>query len=326
MRSARRRWWAGRLARRLMLALVATAIAASALTALGVNLAIDARFDAYLESQREAREQQVVAALAADYARHGDWRSESLDELAPGMMMSGAEVDVLDQDGRCVWSASETSMGPGMMDMHRDMMGTHREMMDLPELGPTRELRVVVDSEQVGTAVVRVPEAALPAADEEFRDTVNRLLLGAALAAAVLAMTVGVLLARRTTVRVAELTTAADELAAGKRERRAAVSARDEIGELAASFNAVADTVAREDDLRRTFASDIAHELRTPLSVLRGQLEAVRDGVTDPDPEVIGAPHEEALRLSRLVADLEAMADADAAWFTLRPRTVALRP
>lgn len=117
-----------------------------------------------------------------------------------------------------------------------------------------------------------------------------------------------------------ELTAAANELTAGRRDRRAVVSSDDEVGELATAFNAMADAVVREDELRRVFAADVAHELRTPLTVLRSQLEAVQDGLSAPGPEVIDSLHEEALRLSRLVADLEAMADADAAGFSLERR------
>jgi len=319
MRSAVRGLFRSRFARRLTVAFVATAVAAAALTAILVNLAIDSRFDAYLDSQRQAREQQVVGVLAADYLRTGGWRPESLDQLAPSFVMSGIRVELLGPDGRPIWSPSGFAMSPVMSAMHRDMMG-------IPELGPASRLPVVVEGRQVGTTVLRVPQAVLPAADQEFRDSVNQLLLGGALAAGMLALLVGLGLARRTTLGVSELTTAANELAAGRRDRRAAVSSRDEVGELAGSFNAMADTVAREDELRRAFASDVAHELRTPLAILRSQLEAIQDGVTAPAPDVIDSLHDESLRLGRLIADLETMADAGAAGFTLDRSEVALRP
>jgi len=110
----------------------------------------------------------------------------------------------------------------------------------------------------------------------------------------------------------------------GRRDRRARVSSRDEIGQLAASFNAMADTVGHEDALRRGFAGDVAHELRTPLTILRSQLEAVQDGLSEPTAPVIDSLHAQALRLGRLVADLATMADAGAAAFTLDTREVAL--
>lgn len=309
----------GRYSRRIALAFVVTAVAAAALTAILVNLAIDARFGTYLQSQQQAREQQIVAVLAAEYRRVGQWRRESLDELAPAFLMSGATVEVLDRGGNRIWTSSAAAMSPDMPAMHREMMG-------IPSPAPQRRLPILVGGEQVGSAVVRVPQATLPAADREFRDSVNWLLLGGAVTAGMLALLVGLALTRRTTAQVGELTAAANERAAGRRERRAAVYVNDEIGELAESFNSMADAVTREDELRLAFASDVAHELRTPLTILQTQVEAIRDGLSAPDSAVFESLHEEILRLGRLVADLETLADAGAAGFTLRRREVALRP
>lgn len=311
--------WTGGLSRRIALAFLVTAVAAAALTAVLVNLAIDTRFDAYLDSQRQAREQQIVELVAAEYRRWGQWQPESLDELAPAFVMSGATVEVLDRRGERVWTSSTAAMSPAMSAMHREMMG-------IPAPAPPSRLPVVVDGERVGTAIVRAPEAALPAADREFRDSVNWLLLGGAIVAGTLALLAGLALVRRTTARIGTLTAAANELAAGRRDARAAVTSKDELGDLAASFNRMADTVAREDELRQAFAADVAHELRTPLAILRTQVEAIRDGVSQPDSAAIGSLHEEALRMGRLVADLETLADAGAAGFTLHRHEIALRP
>lgn len=313
------RWRRSGVARRLALTVIATAVGAAALTAIVVNVAFGARFEGYLDTQQQARVQQVVASLTADYRTEGGWRAESLDQLAPGLVMSGSTVTVQGADGRPVWSLADSGVDPAISAMHREMMG-------VPDLGPTVAVPVVVEGRPVGTATVQVAQAVSPIADLEFRDAVNQLLLLAAAGAAAAALLLGLLVARRTTRPLAELTEAADELAAGNRDRRARVSSADEVGELARSFNAMADAVDREDELRQRFAADIAHELRTPLAILRGQLEAVQDGVTDPDRGLIDSLHEESLRMGRLVADLETLADAGAAGFGLRRRAVALRP
>ncbi len=298
---ASRGWWVrGRVARRLGLAFTATAVAAAALTAIVVNVAFGARFEGYLDTQQQARAQQIVTMLTVDYRTQGGLRVESLDRLAPGLVMSGSTVEVLGSDGRRVWSVADAGVDPAMTVMHREMMGA-------PDLGPSIRVPVLVDGRHVGAVLLQVPRAAAPAADREFRDAINRLLLLAALGAGAVALLVGLLVARRTTRPLAELTAAADELGAGHRDRRARVSSRDEIGQLARSFNAMADAVDREDQLRHAFAADIAHELRTPLAILQGQLEAIQDGITPPGPQLIASLHEESLRMGRLVADLETM-------------------
>lgn len=140
------------------------------------------------------------------------------------------------------------------------------------------------------------------------------------------ALALGIVLARRATAPARELTRAAKALAAGDRSRRVDYQTPDEFGAMAISFNAMADTIEHEDRLRRDFASEVAHELRTPLTILRTQLEGLQDGVIEPSSRALASLHEETLRLTRLVADLETLASADAAGFSLEQRVIALRP
>ncbi|MDX2815707.1 HAMP domain-containing sensor histidine kinase [Streptomyces sp. PA03-5A] len=99
---------------------------------------------------------------------------------------------------------------------------------------------------------------------------------------------------------------------------RVAVTTKDETGYLAAAFN---DLTARREQLetqRKAMVSDIAHELRTPLTNIRGWLEVTRDGLLDPDPELLAALHDEALLLQRIIDDLSDLAAADAGTLKLR--------
>jgi signal transduction histidine kinase len=102
------------------------------------------------------------------------------------------------------------------------------------------------------------------------------------------------------------------------------IHTNDEIGELATAFNAMADGLSRQEQLRRNIVSDVAHELRTPLSNIRGYLEAIQDGLTTPSPELINSLHEEAMLLNRLVDDLQDLALAEAGQLQLRPVPVNL--
>ncbi len=115
-------------------------------------------------------------------------------------------------------------------------------------------------------------------------------------------------------------------LASGDRSRRVEYEAGDELGEMASAFNSMADTIEEEDRLRRNFASEVAHELRTPLAILSSEVEGLQDGVVEPTPSALASLHEETLRLTRLVADLETLASADAAGFALDRRSAPLRP
>ena len=102
------------LSRRLGLGFAAIGVAAALLTAVLVNLAFGSRFDTYLDQQRDARLQQIAAAVATAYRTGGEWDVQELEQLAPGLAMTGAEVRVLDAAGEPLWSTSEsTASGMG---------------------------------------------------------------------------------------------------------------------------------------------------------------------------------------------------------------------
>ncbi len=300
---------------RLAVAFAAVGVAGAMLTAVLVNLAFDRRFDAYLADRSREAQQELIVALEAAYERGGGWEDASLTAVGGAALMNGLGLSVEDASGETVWSLEQVS--GGMAEMHRAMMGT-------PPLGSERRLPVEVGGQTVGVAVVRFPEGGLSPEDLSFRASVNRLLVTGALVAGLVSLGVGLLLARRTTAPVAELTTAARYLAGGDRARRVRAERTDELGEMGRAFNHMIDTIEEEDRLRRTFAGDVAHELRTPLTVLRSQVEAFQDGVAAPTPPALASLSDEILRLSRLVADLEALASADASGFSLDRETVSV--
>jgi signal transduction histidine kinase len=117
---------------------------------------------------------------------------------------------------------------------------------------------------------------------------------------------------------IEDLTIAARHLANGQWEHRVKVRASDEISELARSFNAMGESLQRLENLRRIMVSDIAHELRTPLSNIQGYMEGLRDEVIPPTTEIFESLHQEAALLTRLVNDLQTLALADAGQIELR--------
>ncbi len=304
---------------RLAAAFAGVGIAAAALTAILVNLAFGTRFTSYLQEQQLARQQQLVAALAGSYTKMGGWEPADLAALASVVLMDCGALRVEDPSGRTVWAPSPEQGGGAMARMHQEMMGCG-------PLGPEERLPIEVDGSVVGTAFVRLPEPGLLPQDVSFRSSVNRLLLLGGIVAGIVALGLGVVLARRATAPARELTRAARDLAAGDRSRRVEFEAPDELGDMATAFNSMADTIEEEDRLRRAFAADVAHELRTPLAILRTQIEGLQDGVVEPTSPALASLHEETLRLTRLVADLETLASAEAAGFSLERQPLHLGP
>jgi two-component system, OmpR family, sensor histidine kinase BaeS len=118
-------------------------------------------------------------------------------------------------------------------------------------------------------------------------------------------------LANRLVRPIKALAAATDRLAAGEFATRVPITSADELGLLARDFNALALTLEKNEEARRQWVADISHELRTPLAVLRGELEALQDGVREPSPASIHSLHGEVLRLGRLVDDLHQLSLSD---------------
>jgi signal transduction histidine kinase len=141
---------------------------------------------------------------------------------------------------------------------------------------------------------------------------IGRFFLWGGLLAVAIAVAITFFLSRRILAPVKALTLASRRLGRGDFSPRVPVKDKSELGELAEAFNSMAADLERAEKLRRNMVADVAHELRTPLSNVRGYLEAIRDGVIKPDKKAIRSLNEEATLLSRLVDDLQELALAEA--------------
>ena len=163
----------------------------------------------------------------------------------------------------------------------------------------------------IGTLIV-LPEARPPEARSgSFLSGVNRgLWLGALVAILVGALLMS-LLASRVVGPIEALTAAAGRLESGDLSVRVQAAGSDEVAVLTRRFNAMAESLERATALRRQLTYDVAHELRTPLTSLRGQIEALEDGLLEPTAANLRSLREEVALLAGLVADLEQLAAAE---------------
>lgn len=141
---------------------------------------------------------------------------------------------------------------------------------------------------------------------------------------AVLAVVAGVtlLVGRRLVAPIRALTGAAERMREGERAARVDVRGHDDVARLGSAFNAMAASLDRTEQQRRAMVSDVAHELRSPLTRLRGYLEAAQDGVVALDDAFVSSLLEEAVMVQRLVEDLQQLALADAGRLHVAPQPV----
>lgn len=160
----------------------------------------------------------------------------------------------------------------------------------------------------------------LRAVADDFRRARQRSLVVTGLASSLLAVALALWLARRIARPLEHISQAAGRIAAGDLSARAPTrsGSQDEVSQLSANFNAMAESLARHDVERRAMVASIAHELRTPLAVMQGRLEAIEDGVMPLNLAEIHHLHEQTALLARLVEDLRTLSLADAGKLSLK--------
>ncbi|MCC7411865.1 MAG: HAMP domain-containing protein [Gammaproteobacteria bacterium] len=158
--------------------------------------------------------------------------------------------------------------------------------------------------------------------DLRFEAQQRRAAFASSAFALLLAAIVAVLMARHFLRPVHRLTRGTRALAAGDFSTRIATTGSDELGRLAHDFNLLARTLEKNEQARRSFMADVSHELRTPLAVLRGEIEALEDGVRVPTPEALASLRAEVHTLGKLVDDLYDLALSDVGALTYQRREV----
>ncbi|MGQ9909111.1 MAG: sensor histidine kinase [Candidatus Flexifilum sp.] len=289
-----------RLSIRLTIAFLLTAWISVGALALVVQRTLESGFRQYVSARSLSGSPpgaDQAAELEAYYAAVGSWDGVEAVLGGRGGAGRGASLAVVDLTGRVVAATGD-----------RGAIGL---TVDPAALAGAREL--TVDGVRVGWLLRQTPgEQALGAAEIAFLNEANRWLTLAGIGATILALGVGGALAWTLARPLRQLAAAARDLSTGQLGRQVMVRGTDEINQLVAEFNAMSQALARAEAVRRRMAADAAHELRTPVSVLRGQLEAMLDGVYPLDSAHIAVAHEQTIHLARLVDDLRVLTLAEA--------------
>ncbi|AFH60077.1 sensor histidine kinase [Paenibacillus caseinilyticus] len=157
----------------------------------------------------------------------------------------------------------------------------------------------------------------LPQLDYHLEQALLQSILWTFAGSVILSVLIAVYTARRLSAPLVDMKRVAEQMTDGQLDVRARVRGRDELAELGASLNKLAEQLSIQNGLRKTMTEDIAHELRTPLTTLKSHMRAFEDGVWEPTPERIHSCYEEIERLTRLVAELEELTYMESPEFRL---------
>lgn len=305
-----------RLSVRLAFAFVVVALSAVALLAILTVFATRSEVSQLAASQRADLASAVAATLVSEYEEAGSWVATDLSPALAVAAADGAVLTVVDEEGAVV-GASEGA--PGLVGPPTDSRGRGGRR------GSPVSAPIEVDGTEVGAVVLRFPGSGLTQAESETRSALFTAVLVGALLSVLLAIGAAIVLSRRITRPVSALGAAVRRLERGELDVRVGIQdAPAEIADLGRAFDSMAETIERESALRRALVADVAHELRTPVTILQASCEALVDGVEAPSPNRLQSLHEEVLRLGRLVGDLETLSAAEAARLELQRETVDL--
>lgn len=295
------------MTRRLLASYLAVIAVTVVLLALIVHVATTRTFSRYLSDQAATHSEMLPVMLAGYYAAHGTWEGVQPD-IGQASFLIGAQVTLADTQGRIVAASESALLG--------------QQVGDGEALGLALPVEVsggtLIGTAYLGRSLVQ------QRADASFLTGVTRALIGAGLAVALLAAALGLLLARSISRPLAEMGGAAARIAKGDYAARVPFRGRDEVSALAQAFNQMAEGMAGVEQLRRDLVANVSHDLRTPLTVIRGYLEGLRSGqIADRRSAEVAfeAMYAEVVPLSRLVDDLRQVAAADAGSLPLERRS-----
>jgi two-component system sensor histidine kinase BaeS len=297
------------LALKLTLAFLLVGLIGAMLMAFFVWRNTERRFDQFVVDRDRA---SFVSLLVQHYQANGNWNG--VEEVFESERFQAQEPDsrhvalvLVDAKGQVVFSQGDSQVIEQSLRHDRG-----------------RGMPIEVDGNLVGwlrsVPLLQDPRPGSPEAG--FLADTTRAILYSALGATAIALLLGVLLARTLTRPIRELTLATRVLGKGELGQQVSVRTRDELGELAASFNQMSADLARSSKLRRQMTADIAHDLRTPLSLILGYTESLSDGKLPATQETFDIMYDEAQHLSRLIDDLRTLSLADAGELSLARRPV----
>jgi len=303
---------------KLFMAIFATCMLVLITMHWGVRLSFEHGFVDYIKRGNEQRLNLLSDALADQYEQHGNWDFLRHNDRLVFTMLRSLEQNP-DSNSQLPPHGWRTQFW--ILDQQYKVMVGPRA--PVPPEGTRRNITTST-GKVVGWVIGSPPERLTRSTDINFDQQQRRtswIIVGLSTLLAALATW---LMARGLLAPVKRLVDGTHHLAAGNFATRVEVSSRDELGQLAGDFNLLASSLEKNESMRRAFMADISHELRTPLAILRGELEAMQDGVRKLTPDAIASLQSEVVVLTKLVEDLHQLSLSDVGALAYRKQATDL--
>lgn len=269
-------------------------------------------FENYIRGVQEDQLYWITASAESGY-ENDRWNDAVLSETVHWAMMMGLDIRILDTDG------NEITSSPQIMESLSPVMKKRMEGLFHVEktTGVFQEYPLYHQGEIIGMLSSR-PFQKKEIAEKErvFKKRTRSFLLISFLIAGIGSLIIALLLSQYLSKPITELRMAAEKITQGDFSARTVARTSDEVGKLSVVFNRMAESLQKEDKLRKQLMSNIAHELRTPLTIIKTQAEAIVDGVVTDREQGLENINSEIGKLVRLVKGIEDVTTAEASFFS----------
>lgn len=292
--------------RRLSIILIICTITAAILSALFVNVAINATFNKYMTDVQNQRNARIVQYFQQVYVKEGKWSSDSGDELMHEAYMSNYCLTLLDENKNVIWGMDPKDI--------KNSMSSHMMMGAGKGVYTSKTFEINVDGKTVGYAVVGQYYAVLLSEqDINFINSINKGIAISAIIAITIVVVISLTFPKQFSRPLKNVSEVSVELSKGNYVSRSDISSSIlEIKNLIESINMLGEKLQHQDILRKRLVSDISHEIRTPLNVLQNNLEAMIDGVLPVTNDRLNSLDEEVIRFEKLLDNLNSLKQFEA--------------
>ena len=295
---------------RLSFSYIGVALSGILLVTLLANVFMEGQFRAYIMQNMERQNRGIVLQVSREYDGAGRWNNSNIANIGMNALEQGLIFKLKSPEGAVIWDATLhnnglcqqmiTHMAQNMSSRYPNWRGNYT----------SRKYPVIIDFKTVAMAEIGFyGPFFFKDTDLAFINTLNRILIGVAILAILMALVIGNWMSRRLSTPIAKVIHTAGRIAGGDLDARSHQSTKiKEIKQLVGAINDLGETLREQETLLKRLTADMAHELRTPLTTLQSHIEAMLDGIWAATPERLAVCHQEIMRVNRLVNDMEQLA------------------
>ncbi|MCL5236217.1 MAG: HAMP domain-containing protein, partial [Nitrospirae bacterium] len=278
-------------------------------------------FREYLEGEMEDRVYWVIADLENTYVKYNGWKEDIIIEDTIWALMLGLEIKIRDVNGAVMMDTKEAiATLPKLMEKRVPAVSQFKASGMAGDFNP---YPLFLKGKEIGSVEVRFLR---PRKESVFIERSNSFLLISLFALGGIALVLSIVFSKKLTDPIKKLTLAAKAVSKGDFKSRVAISSSGELKTLSDTFNMMAQSLYMQETLRKKLISNVAHELRTPLGVVKSELESMVDGIYPINKETLISMDTEIDRLKSILEGIEDLFEAEASSLSLKLRDIGVKP